>query len=245
VVAVGSRAIRGFVIAGLIGLMVAGAAPAAQAHRTELEVQIDSDQSSITPDGRSMRFHITTRCDRKWAIVEATVSVTQSGASGSGPFTPSCNRLTNGVTVTVPVVSGTFHTGPAEATAVLVVGQGPKKRAEDSGSLRVRPSVSALLADQATLEPDGAVLIDVTVTCPMSAVGRGGNVRIYDGRIVGTGTFGPTPCDALPHTVSVRVASSEGSFQVGSAEASAAASIEEGGDLFSSFDLRTIQIVEA
>jgi hypothetical protein len=31
---------------------------------------------------------------------------------------------------------------------------------------------------------------------------------------------------------------------VGSAEASAWASIEEGGDLFSSFDLRTIQIVQ-
>jgi hypothetical protein len=236
--------VRGLTLAGLVVLLVAGGPPAAQAHRTELEVQIDSDQSSITPDGRSMRFHITTKCDRKWTIVEATVSVAQAAASGEGSFTPSCNRLTNGVTVTVPVVSGTFHTGAAEATAVLVVGQGPNKRAEDSASLRVRPSVSAFLADQATLEPDGAVRIDVTVTCPMSAVGRGGGVRIYDGRIVGTGTFGPTPCDAAPHTVSVRVASSEGSFRVGSAEASATAGIEEGGDHFSSFDLRTIQIVQ-
>jgi hypothetical protein len=126
-----------------------------------------------------------------------------------------------------------------------VVGQGPNKRAEDTGALRVRPSVSGLLADQATLESDGAVRIDITVTCPMSAVGRGGEVRIYDGRIVGIGTFGATPCDAVPHPVSVRVASSEGSFRVGSAEASAVASIEEGGDIISSFDLRTIEIVQA
>jgi hypothetical protein len=102
-----------------------------------------------------------------------------------------------------------------------------------------------VLADQAVLEGDGAVRIDVTVTCPMSAVGQGGGVRIYDGRIVGTGTFGPTPCDTLPHTVSVRVASSEGSFQVGSAEALASASITEGGDVISGSDLKTIQIVQA
>jgi hypothetical protein len=237
--------IRRLALAALVGLLVAGGARVAQAHRTALEVQIDSDQSSITPDGRSMRFHITTKCDRKWTIVEATVSVIQAQASGEGPFTPSCNRLTNGVTVTVPAVQGTFQTGPAQAHVVLVVGQGPNKRAEDSGSLRVRPSVSAFLDDTATLQGDGSLVIDVTVTCPMSAVGRGGQVRIYDGQIVGTGTFGPTPCDALPHTVPVSVGSPDGSFQVGSAEASAWASIEEGGDFFSSFDLRTIQIVQA
>jgi hypothetical protein len=237
--------LRPLVLAGLVGLLLAGGAQVAQAHRTELQVQIDSDQSSITPDGRSMRFHITTKCDRKWTIVEATVSVTQSQASGEGPFTPSCNRLTNGVTVTVPAVQGTFQTGPAQAHVVLVVGQGPNKRAEDSASLRVRPSVSAFLDDTATLQGDGSLVIDVTVTCPMSAVGQGGQVRIYDGQIVGTGTFGPTPCDALPHTVSVSVGSPDGSFQVGSAEASAWASIEEGGDFFSSFDLRTIQIAAA
>jgi hypothetical protein len=240
----GSSSARRLILAGLVGLLVTGGAQVAQAHRTELSLEIISDQASITPDGRSMRFNLTTRCDRKWTIVEATVSVSQVGASGAGPFTPSCNRLTNVVVVDVPVVNGTFHTGAADATAILVVGQGPNKRAEDSATLRVRPSVSLFLADQAALQSDGAVRIDVTVTCPMSAVGRGGEVRIYDGRIVGTGTFGPTPCDALPHTVSVRVASSDGSFQVGSAEASAFAGIEEGGDFFSSFDLRTIQIVD-
>lgn len=102
-----------------------------------------------------------------------------------------------------------------------------------------------VLADQAVLEGDGAVRIDVTVTCPMSAVGQGGGVRIYDGVVVGTGTFGATPCDTLPHTVSVRVASSEGPFQAGSAEALASASITEGGDVFTGADLRTIQIVPA
>jgi hypothetical protein len=77
------------------------------------------------------------------------------------------------------------------------------------------------------------------------SVGQGGQVRIYDGQVVGTGTFAPTPCDTLPHTVSVRVASSGGSFRVGSAEAEAFASVVEGGDVFPGGDLRTLQIVQA
>jgi hypothetical protein len=79
----------------------------------------------------------------------------------------------------------------------------------------------------------------------MRAVGQGGSVRIYDGVVVGTGGFGPTPCDTLAHTVSVRVASPQGPFRVGSAQALASASVTEGGDFFPGDDLRTIQIVSA
>jgi hypothetical protein len=246
VVAMGSSvAARRLVLTGLVGLLVAGGAQVASAHRTALSVEILSEQTLVAPDGGSMTFDLSTVCDRTWTIVEASVSVTQPQASGTGSFTPNCGRIPYVVRATVPATSGTFQTGTAEATAVLVVQQGPTKRAQDSATVRVRPDVSVVLADQAVLEGDGAVRIDVTVTCPMSAVGQGGGVRIYDGRIVGTGTFGPTPCDTLPHTVSVRVASSEGSFQVGSAEALASASITEGGDVISGSDLKTIQIVQA
>jgi hypothetical protein len=246
VVAMGSSvAARRLVLTGLVGLLVAGGAQVASAHRTALSVEILSEQTLVAPDGGSMTFDLSTVCDRTWTIVEASVSVTQPQASGTGSFTPNCGRIPYVVRATVPATSGTFQTGTAEATAVLVVQQGPTKRAQDSATVRVRPDVSVVLADQAVLEGDGAVRIDVTVTCPMSAVGQGGGVRIYDGRIVGTGTFGPTPCDTLPHTVSVRVASSEGSFQIGSAEALASASITEGGDVISGSDLKTIQIVQA
>jgi hypothetical protein len=241
----GSVVLRRLVVAGLVGLLVASGAQAASAHRTALSVEILSEQASLAPDGSSMTFDISTVCDRTWTIVEATASATQPQASGTGSFTPNCGRIPYVVRVAVPATSGPFQTGPADLTVRLVVQQGPTKRAQDSGTLRVRPDVSVVLADQAVLEGDGAVRIDVTVTCPMSAVGQGGDVRIYDGRVVGTGTFGPTPCDTLPHTVSVRVASSEGSFQAGSAEALASASITEGGDFFTGSDLRTIQIVLA
>jgi hypothetical protein len=246
VVAMGSSVlVRRLVLIGVVGLLVAGGAQAASAHRTPLSVEIVSDQASLAPDGGSMTFDLETVCDRTWTIVEASVTVTQPQASGTGSFTPNCGRIPYLVLATVPATTGTFQTGPAEATAVLVVQQGPTKRSQDSATLRVRPNVSVVLADQAVLEGDWAVRIDVTVTCPRSAVGQGGYVQIYDGRIVGTGTFGPTPCDTLPHTVSVRVASSEGSFQVGTAEAVASASVTEGGDVSGGSDFRTIQIVLA
>src|SRR6266545_2077967 len=219
VVAMGSivAARRLVIITSLVGLLVAGGAQGASAHRTALSVEILSEQALLAPDGGSMTFDLSTVCGRTPYVVR----------------------------VMVPALSGTFQTGSANATAVLVVRQGSTKQAQDSAALRVRPDVSVLLADQAMLEGDGAVRIDVTVTCPMSAVGQGGSVRIYDGVVVGTGTFGPTPCDTLPHTVSVRVASSEGPFRVGSAEALASASVSEGGDVFPGADLRTIQIVQA
>src|SRR6266508_4460682 len=236
---------RLLIITSLVGLLVAGGAQGAAAHRTALSVEIVSEQASLAPDGGSMTFDLSTVCDRTWTIVEASVSVSQPQASGAGSFTPNCGRIPYVVRVTVPATSGRFQTGSANATAVLVVQQGPTKRAQDSAALRVRPEVSVLLADQAVLEGDGAARIDVTVTCPMSAVGQGGSVTIYDGVVAGTGTFGSTPCDTLAHTVSVRVASPEGPFRVGSAQALASASVTEGGDVFPGDDLRTIQIVQA
>jgi hypothetical protein len=143
----------------------------------------------------------------------------------------------------VPALNGTFETGEAQVSALLVVREGRTKEARDSGLIRVRPSVSVRLADQAVLVGGGeAVQIDVSVTCPVSSNGRGGQVNIYQGQAAGRGSFGPTPCDGLPHTLGVRVETSQGLFRVGSAEAEAFASVEEGGDIFPGADLRTIQI---
>lgn len=241
----GSRTvrIRSLVLAGLVGLLATGGAQVASAHRTPLSLRIISDQSTLAPDGRSMTFFLETVCDRTWTIVEASVSATQPQAIGQGSFTPICGRIPYNVQVRVPVTSGTFQTGSADVTAVLVVQQGPTKRAQDSATLRARPDVSVIMADPAVLQGDGAVLLDVTVTCPMSAMGRGGFVQVYQGGIVGTGSLEPTPCDALPHTASVRVVpDGGGSFRVGTALALADATITEGGDFFGGSDFRDIQI---
>jgi hypothetical protein len=77
----------------------------------------------------------------------------------------------------------------------------------------------------------------------MTSTPQGGQVAVRQYPVGGSATFGPTPCDGLPHTQSVRVAASGGLFQLGSAEAEAFASVEEGGDIFPGSDLRTVQIV--
>ncbi len=242
---VASRRVRRLALAGVVGLLVAGQAPEADAHRTELTVEVLSVQAALAPDGRSMSFDLLTRCDTKATVLDARVSVAQPQASGEASFTPRCTRLPDVVGVTVPSLDGSFQTGEAQVSVVLVVREGRTKEARDSAPIRVRPSVAVALADQAVLDGGGeAVRIDVGVTCPVSGNGRGGQVTVYQGQVVGTGSFGPTTCDGLPHTLSVRVAASQGLFRVGSAEAQAFASVEEGGDIFPGFDLRTVQVMQ-
>lgn len=238
-----SKRVRRLGIACLVAVFVATGAQVAHAHRTGLAVEIESDQGTLAPDGKSITFDISTTCDPKWTVVTAKVTVVQGQASGEASFTPRCARLSYGLRVTVPALDGSFRTGSAEVDAVLVVQQGKTKEARDSASLRARPTVSVVVADQATLDGGGeTVRIDVTVTCPLTSTGLGGEVRVYDGQVAGTGLFGPTPCDGQPHTTSARVETSEGVFRVGSAEAFAVGSIEEGGDVFHGVDLRTIDI---
>ena len=230
-------------LALLVGVLVASGAQSVGAHRSELSVEIVSQGSMLAPNGSSMTFDLETRCDPKWTIVEARVRVEQSQAWGETSFTPRCQRLTYGVRVTVPAASGTFETGTAQAHAVLIVRQSKMKESSDSAALRVRPSVSLLLGDGGALEDGGAaVSVHATVTCPRHAARLGGEVRVYDGQTVGTGSFGPTQCDGTPHTVAVRVPASEGTFGAGPAEAFAFVGVEEGGDVFHGGDLKTIGV---
>lgn len=212
-----SQGVRRLALAGLTGLLVAGGVQTAGANPNELALDVLSEQASLAPDGRSMSFHLATCCDRKATVLDARVSAVQPQASGEATFSPICNRLSTVVEVTVPSLDGSFQTGEAQVSAVLVVREGWTKMVQDSALLRVRPSVSVHLADEAVLDDGGAVMIDVSVTCPVSATGRGGQVTIYQARVVGTGSFAPTPCDGLPHTLPVRVETSGGLFQVGNA----------------------------
>jgi len=244
-----SRVRRG-VLAGLLGLLVAGGGVAggpgagvAYANPNELALEILPDPATLAPDGRSLSFGITTECDRRAAILDARADATQPQASGQGSFTPICNRLPNFLEVTVPVTSGTFRTGSAQVSAVMVVREGRSKRVTDTATVEVRPSVAVRSADRAALAGGGAtVLLDVTVTCPAVSNSRGGQVTIYQNGIAGTGTFAPVACDGLPHTSSVTVVASSGLFQAGAADALASATVEVGGEIFPGLELRTIQI---
>lgn len=240
-----SARVRPLVLAGLVGLLVAGGVQAAAASPNELELEVLSVQGSLAPDGRSISFDLLTRCDRKATVLDARVGAVQPQASGQASFTPSCTRLPQVVGVTVPAIDGSFQTGEAQVSALLAVREGRIKEVRDSALIRVRPSVSVRVADQAVLEGGGqAVRIDVTVTCPVSANAQGGQVTVFQGQAAGTASFGPTACDGLPRTLPLSVGTSAGLFQVGSAEAEAFAAVEEGGDVFPGSDLRTVGIVQ-
>jgi len=243
---VASRRMRHVVLAGLIGLLVVGGMQAADANPNELALEVLSEQASLAPDGRSISLNLLTQCDSKATVLDARVSVTQPQASGEASFTPRCARIPYVVAVTVPSLDGSFQTGEAQVSAVLLVREGRTQEVRDSALVRVRPSVSVHLADEAVLDGGGeAVRIDVTVTCRVASSAEGGQVSIYQGQVVGRGSFGPTACNGLPHSLSVRVDASGGLFQVGSAEAEAFTAVEEGGDSFPGGDLLTIQIVPA
>ena len=238
-----SRTSRRLAGAAIVGLLVVGGAQPAAGHRTELTVEIVSVQASLAPDGRSLSFDIEVRCDRKWTIVDARVSASQPQATGEGTFAPICNRIPTVVGVTVPAGSGAFQTGPAQVSARLVVRGGSTRTADDTASVRVRPSVAVGVSDQAVLQDGGrAVRIGVTVTCPMTSTPQGGQVTVFQNPVGGRATFGPTPCDGQPHTQSLTVPASGGLFGVGSAETEAFASVEEGGDIIPGSEIRTVQI---
>jgi hypothetical protein len=50
-------------------------------------------------------------------------------------------------------------------------------------------------------------------------------------------------CDGQPHTLTIRVATSQGLFRTGSALATTFAAVEAGGNPFLGVDQKTIQIV--
>ncbi|HEX2498377.1 MAG: hypothetical protein ACRDWG_02925 [Actinomycetes bacterium] len=231
------------VVAAVVGVVLLGGAQVAHANPNELTIDVLQDQATLAPDGRSITFGMFVQCDRKSQVLEARATVVQPQASGEATFTPICNRLPTFVEATVPALGGSFVTGEAQVSARLLVREGRTKQVQDAAVLRVRPSVSVILADRAVLTGGGdAVQIDVTVTCPVASIGRGGQVTIYQSPVAGTGTIAPTACDGLPHTQSVTAQASGGEFRAGAAEAFASATVEDGGEVFPGSDFRNIQI---
>ena len=108
----------------------------------------------------------------------------------------------------------------------------------------MQPTVFVDLADTARLESGGvAVLIDVTVACPVGTNGRLSAVNVSQGQTAsGNGTYTPI-CDGQQHTFTVRVPASQGVYQVGDARALTFANIEHGGNGFYGVDDSPVQIV--
>jgi hypothetical protein len=77
-----------------------------------------------------------------------------------------------------------------------------------------------------------AVILDVTVACPAGTNGLQSSLVVSQSPvIIGRGTYTPI-CDGTPHTFTVRVTASQGTYQPGIAQALTFADIEYAGEVF-------------
>jgi hypothetical protein len=180
----------------------------------------------------------------RWTVVEAVVGVSQPQASGQASFPLTCIGSLRMFSVVVPSTGGTFELGEALATASVTIKRGRTERAQDSQLVQVQPTVFVDLADTARLENGGAaVVIDITVACPVGASGQQSYVNVSQGQTTsGNGTYVPI-CDGQNHVFSVRVQASQGVYQAGSAHALTFANVDHGGNGFSGFDESAVSIV--
>ena len=229
---------RTLALVSLFALLVAAAAAAPAGARFQEAPTVDIHSAAgLAPDGRSINVNVLASCPERWTVVEAIVRVSQPGASGQASFPLTCIRSVRSFWVSVPSSGGAFQLGSAQVTASVVIKRGKTARADDSEVVTVEPRVSVELAESG-LRVDGgqAVILDVTVACPVGTTGReSGLVVSQSPAISGRGTYTPI-CDGAPHTFTVRVTASRGTYQPGIAQALTFADVEYNGEVFSGID---------
>lgn len=232
----------------LVGLVGAEATSAFAARPRPPVVELGT-AALLAPDGRSLSVEVVARCPDRGTLLEASVTVNQPQASSRASFPLPCDDLLRPIRVTVESSGAAFTLGQAQVTARVVVKRGKTQQAEDSELVSVQPEVAVQLASTALLQNGGAaVLIDVTVACPVGATGlSSSDVTIgqdQPGGIAGGVANYLPQCDGQPHTFTIRVASTTGRpFLLGSALATAFAAVEAAGNPFLGVDQKTIQIV--
>lgn len=237
--------VRALTVAGLIvGLLAVGGSPRAEARPIPPQPTVDLlSVARLAVDGRSVDVDVTASCPARWTVVEAIVTVSQAQAFGSAPFPLTCTGGNKAFTVTIQSGGAPFQLGQAQGTASVVIERGRRLQAQDTQLVRFVPTVNVNLADVAVLTGSGqAVVIDVTVACPVGSNGQQSYVNVQQGQASGFGFFVPS-CDGQPHTFTVAVQASQGLYQVGSAQSTAFAFVGAGGDVFFGDTTHPIQIV--
>jgi hypothetical protein len=229
--------VRTLALVGMVALLgVAAAAPAGARFQEAPTVDIHS-AAGLAPDGRSINVNVLASCPERWTVVEAVVRVSQPSGSGQASFPLTCIKSVRSFWISVPASTGSFQLGSAQVTASVVIKRGKTARADDSQVVTVDPTVLVELAESG-LRVDGgqAVVLDVTVACPVGTTGRrSGLVVSQSPVIIGSGTYTPI-CDGSRHTFTVRVTASQGTYQPGIAQALTFADVEYNGQVFSGVD---------
>lgn len=228
---------RGLVLAAVIGVVGVGAAAPADARRASGPIVDLHSVAGLAPDGRSISVQVLASCPQRWTVVEALVAVSQPQASGRASFPLTCIGSLRPFTVTVPSSGGVFDLRAAQATASVVITRGKTASTQDAETLTVEPRVAVELTETAQLESGGgAVVIGVTVACPVDTTGLRSGLNVsQSGTTSGNGFYVPV-CDGTPHTFSVRVEATRGVYQAGIAQALTFADVEHDGRVFSGVD---------
>ena len=228
---------RTLALGGVVALLAAlSATPAGARFQEPPTVDIHS-AAGLAPDGRSINVNVLASCPERWTVVQAVVRVSQPSGSGQASFPLTCIKSVRSFWISVPASIGSFQLGSAQVTASVVIQRGNTARADDSQIVTVDPTVLVELGESAhILDGGAAVLLDVTVACPVGTTGReSGLVVSQAGRVMGTGRYTPI-CDGSRHTFTVRVQASQGVYEPGIAQALTFADVEFGGQVFSGVD---------
>jgi hypothetical protein len=236
------KAIRMLMLVAVFAGLAVVASPA-QAGQRQPFLNIHS-AAGLAPDSRSITVELLASCPLRWTVAEAFVTVSQPEASGRASFTIDCIDHVRPITVTVPSSGGSFVLGRAQVNASMVLQRGRTQRVDDAELVYVQPIVHVDLADTARLESGGAaVVIGVTVACPVGATGLATSyVNVSQGQAGGSENYLPV-CDGRAHTLNVRVPAALGVFAAGAARSLTFADVEHDGIAFSGVDDSPVTIV--
>lgn len=208
-----ARVARTLLAVGLIAVLgMLTAVPQAGARPRSAPQVLLQPVAGLAPDGSSMVVHVLASCPERWAVVEASVTVSQPGVSGRASFPLTCIGSLRSFFLTVPASGAPFQLGEVQVSASVVIERGNTARADDSLVVPVQPLVLVELADFARLESgNAAVVIDVTVTCHAETSGLESRLVVSQGRTLGVGLYTPI-CNGTPHTHTVRIEASGGVY---------------------------------
>jgi hypothetical protein len=228
--------VRILALVATVVLAVVAAAPAGARFQEAPTVDIHS-AAGLAPDGQTIGVTVLASCPERWAVVEATVRVSQPSGSGEASFPLTCIKSIRSFSIAVPAETGWFQLGEAQVSATVVIQRGKTVRVDDSEVVSVDPTVLVELASSGLRVDDGqAVILDVTVACPAGTNGLQSSLVVSQSPvIIGSSTYMPI-CDGSPHSFTVRVEADGNPYQPGIAQALTFANIDWRGEVFYGID---------
>ena len=202
---------------------------------------------TLEPSGVYANVDVTVSCPVGWTWVSGHVNLLHSDRLGGGAtFTASCTGTPQ--VATARAVNGNrFTLGNWNGSAYVTISRnGQEARADTARTVRLVPGVTARVADQGQLTgtSGGGVRLALAVACPIGATGQQSSVTVSQGTAQAQASFTPI-CDRFSHTFVLSLPASQGTFQTGSAAASASVTVGWNGESFSGADSRTITILES